>query len=41
VVGPRPPKGDDVVAILTKKILRKNRKHTHKCTRDVITRKAP
>src|SRR5215207_9947827 len=26
VNGPRPPKGDDVVAILTKKILRKNRK---------------
>jgi hypothetical protein len=41
VNGPRPPKGDDVVAILTKKILKKNRKHRHKCTRDVITRKAP
>jgi hypothetical protein len=41
VTGPRPPKGDDVVATLTKKILKKNRKHRHKCTRDVVTRKAP
>jgi hypothetical protein len=41
VNGPRPPKGDDVVTTLTKKILRKNRKHRHKCTRDVVTRKAP
>jgi hypothetical protein len=41
VPGPRPPKGDDVVATLTKKILKKNRKHRHKCTRDVVTRKAP
>jgi hypothetical protein len=40
VNGPRPPKGDDVVATLTKRILKKNRKHTHKCMRDVITRKA-
>jgi hypothetical protein len=40
VNGPRPPKGDDVVATLTKKILKKNRKHRHKCTRDVVTRKA-
>jgi hypothetical protein len=41
VNGPRPPKGDDVVATMTKKILKKNRKHRHKCTRDVVTRKAP
>jgi hypothetical protein len=41
VTGPRPPKGDDVVATLTKKILKKNRKHRHKCLRDAVTRKAP
>ena len=41
VTGPRPPKGDDVVATMVKKVLKKNRKHRHRCTRDVITRKAP
>jgi hypothetical protein len=41
VTGPRPPKGDDVTAFLPKKILKKNRKHRHRCARVVVTRKAP
>jgi hypothetical protein len=41
VVGPRPPKGDDVTAFTPKKILKKNRKHRHRCAADVTTRKAP
>jgi hypothetical protein len=41
VNGPRPPKGDDVVTTMPKKILKKNRKHRHRCARDVVTRKAP
>jgi hypothetical protein len=41
VTGPRPPKGDDVVATMPKKVLKKNRKHRHRCVRDVVTRKAP
>jgi hypothetical protein len=41
VTGPRPPKGDDVIATMPKKILKKNRKHRHRCSRDVVTRKAP
>ncbi len=41
VTGPRPPKGDDVVTTMPKKVLKKNRKHRHRCARDVVTRKAP
>jgi hypothetical protein len=41
VVGPRPPKNDDVSAFTPKKILKKNRKHSHRCTPDITTRKAP
>lgn len=41
VLGPRPPKGDDVTAFMPKKVLKKNRRHRHRCARDVITRKAP
>jgi hypothetical protein len=41
VVGPRPPKGDDVTAFTPKKVLKKSRKHRHKCAADVVTRKAP
>jgi hypothetical protein len=41
VTGPRPPKGDDVTAFTPKKFLKKNRKHRHKCVRDVVTHKAP
>jgi hypothetical protein len=41
VNGPRPSKGDDVVATMPKKVLKKNRKHRHRCARDVVTRKAP
>jgi hypothetical protein len=41
VTGPRPPKGDDVTAFTPKKILKKNRRHRHRCARDVTTHKAP
>jgi hypothetical protein len=41
VVGPRPPKGDDVTAFTPKKILKKNRKHRHRCAPDIQTHKAP
>jgi hypothetical protein len=41
VVGSRPPKGDDVTAFIPKKILKKNRRHRHRCGRVVVTRKAP
>jgi len=41
VVGPRPPKGDDVTAFTPKKILKKNRKHRHRCAPDITTHKAP
>ena len=41
VNGPRPPKGDDVFTTAKKKILKKNRKHRHKCKRDGVSRKAP
>jgi hypothetical protein len=41
VTGPRPPKGDDVTAFTPKKVLKKNRRHTHRCARDVVTHKAP
>jgi hypothetical protein len=41
VVGPRPPKGDDVTAFTPKKILKKNRRHRHRCAPDITTRKAP
>jgi len=41
VTGPRPPKGDDVTAFMPKKILKKNRRHRHRCARAVVTHKAP
>lgn len=41
VVGPRPPKTDDVTAFTPKKVLKKNRKHRHRCVADITTRKAP
>jgi hypothetical protein len=41
VVGQKPPKGDDVTAFTPKKILKKNRKHRHRCAPDITTRKAP
>jgi hypothetical protein len=40
VVGPRPPKGADVTAFTPKKILKKNRKHRHRCAPDITTHKA-
>jgi hypothetical protein len=39
--GPRPPKGDDVTAFTPRKVLKKNRKHRHRCVADVVTHKAP
>jgi hypothetical protein len=41
VVGPRPPKGDAVTAFTPKKVLKKSRKHRHRCARAVVTHKAP
>jgi hypothetical protein len=41
VIGPRPPKNDDVTAFTPKKILVKNRKHRHRCAPDIQTHKAP
>jgi hypothetical protein len=41
VIGPRPPKNDDVTAFVAKKILKKNRKHVHRCAADIQTHKAP
>jgi hypothetical protein len=41
VVGPRPPKNDPVTAFTPKKILKKNRKHRHRCAADLATRHAP
>jgi hypothetical protein len=41
VVGPHPPKGDDVTAFAPKRVLKKNSKHRHRCAPDVTTRKAP
>jgi hypothetical protein len=41
VVGPRPPKRDDGTAFTPKKVLKKNRKHRHRCAADITTRKAP
>jgi hypothetical protein len=41
VIGPRPPKNDDVTAFMPKKVLKKNRKHNHRCAPDTTTRKAP
>jgi hypothetical protein len=41
VIGPRPPKGDDVTAFTPKKVLKKNRKHRHRCAPDIQTHKAP
>jgi len=39
VVGSKPPKGSDVTAFAPKKVLKKNRKHRHKCAADTATRK--
>lgn len=39
VVGSKPPKGSDVTAFVPRKVLKKNRKHRHKCAPDVATRK--
>jgi hypothetical protein len=41
VVGPRPPKNDDVTAFVPKKVLKKNRKHRHRCGPDTQTHRAP
>jgi hypothetical protein len=41
VVGPRPPKRADVTAFSPKKVLKKNRRHRHRCAADIATRKAP
>jgi hypothetical protein len=41
VVGPRPPKNADVTAFMPKKMLKKNRKHRHRCAADTTTHKAP
>jgi hypothetical protein len=41
VVGPRPPKNDDVTAFVPKKVLKKSRKHRHRCGPDTQTHKAP
>jgi hypothetical protein len=41
VIGARPPKNDDVTAFTPKKILKKNRRHTHRCAGDITTHKAP
>ena len=41
VIGPRPPKNDDVTAFTPKKVLVKNRKHRHRCGPDIQTHKAP
>jgi hypothetical protein len=41
VVGPRPPKNDDVTAFVPKKVLVKNRKHRHRCAPDISAHKAP
>ncbi|MFL5906623.1 MAG: hypothetical protein ACJ75Z_03375 [Solirubrobacterales bacterium] len=41
VTGPRPPKNDDVTAFTPKKILKKSRRHRHRCARAVSTHKAP
>ena len=41
VLGPRPPKNDDVTAFAPKKVLKKNRKHRHRCAAATSTHKAP
>lgn len=41
VVGPRPPKGDDVTAFTPKKILKKSPRHRHRCAPEITTHKAP
>ena len=41
VIGPRPPKNDDVTAFAPNKVLKKNRKHRHRCAPDIQTHKAP
>jgi hypothetical protein len=41
VTGPKQAKGTEVTAFTPKKILKKNRKHRHKCAAALNTRKAP
>jgi hypothetical protein len=40
VTGPKAPKNTDVTATTPKKILKKNKKHRHKCAAAATTRKA-
>jgi hypothetical protein len=40
VVGPKEPKGTDVTAFTPKKILKKNRRHRHRCAAALTTHKA-
>jgi hypothetical protein len=40
VTGPKQTKGTDVTAFTPKKILKKNRKHRHKCAPAITTHKA-
>jgi hypothetical protein len=39
VLGSKPPKGSEVTAFTPRKVLKKNRKHRHKCAPDTATRK--
>jgi hypothetical protein len=41
VTGPTAPKNTDVTASTPRKILKKNKKHRHKCAAAATTRKAP
>jgi hypothetical protein len=41
VVDSKPPKGSDVTVFTPKKVLKKSRKHRHKCAPDTATRKVP
>jgi hypothetical protein len=41
VLGPTQPRGVDVTAFTPKKILKKNRRHRHRCAAALTTRKTP
>lgn len=41
LAGPVPPKGATVTAFAPRKILKKNKKHRHKCKPAIASRKAP
>ena len=41
LTGPVPPKGATVTAFVPRKILKKNKKHRHKCKPAITSRKAP